>query len=96
MAYTNQIATYHDVGFNDRMLMAITTAAVAVLSEAADTPLHTARLAYATAFIGSPSTYLTNFVLVVCTDPLITTSSSDDDIQAAVKAKFNDMIGTVV
>lgn len=95
MAFTNQYSLALDSVFQQRILVAMDTAATNVQAEATSTPNHTNRADYATKVLNAPRLYLEPFCFAVVTNVAITAASLDSDIQFAVNSLWSAMSGTI-
>jgi hypothetical protein len=95
MAFSDQVMLARDGVFRDRVRMAIVTAAKDVMGEAkavAD-QVYGKRQALAFQVLRSSESWLDCFAWGVASNPTITGTSTDADIQFTVNSLINDMAG---
>lgn len=95
MAFADQAQLARFSGFQDRVEVAMVTAATQVASEAASDNPQTDQLrkVLATNVLNNPDDYRTRFAWAVVSNPVITFESSDNDIQFTVNSVWNDLAG---
>lgn len=96
MSYTEQAALAADVSFQNRVRVAVVTAAVAVMGEAKGQmtdSVFNKRQAFAYQVLGNSGGYLERFVWGVVANVAITGASIDSDIQFTVNSLWSDMSG---
>lgn len=95
MSFVTQYSLALDSIFQQRVLVAVETAATDVQSESTGTVNHTNRANYATKVLNAPLSYLEPFCFAVVTNAAITSGSLDSDIQFEVNSLWNAMAGTI-
>lgn len=95
MAYVNQYALALDSVFQQKVFVAMVTAAIAVQAEIPATANHTNRSNYAKLVLNNPAFYVVSFSQSVVCNVAITGASIDSDIQFAVNANFSALAGMI-
>lgn len=99
MSYTEQAALAADISFQNKVRVAIVTAAVDVMGEAkgqmTDTQ-YNKRQAFAYQVLNNSGGYLERFAWAVVANVAITGASIDSDIQFTVNSLWGDMAGVLV
>lgn len=95
MAYVDQAALAKDSAFEERVRVAMLTAAIAVANESNATTNHTNRAKYSTLVLSNPEQYASQFSEAVATNATINISSLDSDILFTVNSMWNAMAGVI-
>lgn len=96
MAYVDQYALGEDATFQHRVQVALLVAAKDVQGEAQGTytvSQHAKRQQLARSVLFDPVQYVVRFARLVATNPVITASSVDGDLQFTLNTLWDDMAG---
>ena len=96
MTFEEGYALANDPVFQQRVTVALVHSAVDVMAEASNTVGHTARMDYAGKVLATPEVEGMNMALGVVTNPAITASSTDNDIQFTINSLWNAYSGVGV
>lgn len=104
MGFAEQVAAAKDDGFRDRVLMAAVIAATQISGEpshdAFADPLHgpywSHRHALATAVLNDPFANVDKFAWAVASNPVISLTATDNDIQFTVNSVWDDISGAAI
>lgn len=95
MSYLSQYALALDSTFQQRVLVAMETAATQVQAEISTTVNHINRANYAKLVLSSPQAYIVPVCEAVITNAAITGASLDSDIQFAVNSLWSALAGVI-
>lgn len=93
MTFLDQFNTAQNPDFRRRVEMALVKAAVSVMAESAATDGHAERAAFAGRVLAAPATTSGPAAAAVATNPVITSESSDGDLEFTVNSMFNALAG---
>lgn len=95
MAYIDSYNLSQNSIFQGKVAIAIATASSQIYGESTsgDNDLDQKRAALSFAVLRDPVAWKNIFSVAVCTNPVITDSSSDSDIQFTVNSLWNDIAG---
>jgi hypothetical protein len=93
MGFAEQYDLAHDDAFLSRCQVCVVKVAIAISTEGADTPDHEARIRWAQRVVDNPPGWASRSAICVVTNPVITATSTDDDIEFTMISMIGAMSG---